>query len=406
MARRRRRPALTAGIALVLLVLLVGVSFLQLNSYGAVQGKGSSWASQQKISLPVSSKGKPLAYSCTNNSVDPRCCSAEHCRLVVRRSTLFSECCGNLPFFNGTMADQAKAEIKTGFLLSNLTRNIPVLITATPRSGTVFLQTLLQKLNVRTVNDMRSPTPITTKAMVSWIHIQKDKEYFGNARIYGSTFQHLWHFVRDPLKCITSIAFTEPLDDTPYNSEGPSSYLAYLRRHIYLTDRKTIENLIQQKHQQQRNPILLSSGDHGNRTEPPPRRDEPDIHSKFLIYRGLEFYIQWHTFILQLQIPRIALEDLTVHGAFDHGLHDIFRALEMPLPSHDRVVKLISTLRRRRHLTQESQKKQKQHTNSRHHRSILQWEELCATSVSLTRDFLSLCHDLGYYENMTSVCDG
>lgn len=369
----RMRKSWSFRSAFLTILLCVGISRLAIPVRNDVNAEAVK-TKQQKL---IAHQGRPTLYVCSNNSLDARCCSNDHCRLV-RRSTMFSSCCQNLPFFNGTMADQAIAEIKTGHQIYELTRTIPILVTATPRSGTVFLQTLLQKLGVSTVNDMRSPTP-TTKAMVSWIHIRKDQHYFGNARIYGSTFEHVWHFVRDPMKSLTSIAFTEPLKDTPYNSEGTRSYLTYLRRHIHLTDRDVIEQELQH-----------ASSTSSNQNETEWQRD-----SKFLMYRGMEFYIQWHTFLLDLHLPRISLEDLTVQQDLE-GLNDIFLALGLPIPSPDRVAALISGLRRSRRLAE--------HTNSRNHRPLLTWEELCRVSVALTQTFLSLCHDLGYYEDLEEVC--
>ena len=110
------------------------------------------------------------------------------------------------------------------------------------------------------------------------------------------------------------------------------------------------------------------------------------------MYRGMEFYLQWNRFILSLNVRRFKLEDLVV----DHKLSildDIFRSIGKEPPSHEKALEVIEHDRRRR-----------LHTNSREHRSTLQWEELCKISPQLTQEFLQLSHTLGYYEDKVEAC--
>ena len=322
-----------------------------------------------------------LPLFCVNNSTEPQCCTESHCDFV-RKSTLYSGCCKNVPTPSPGMIGHHRAPLPI----------IPILITATPRSGTVFVCNLLKKLGIPTNNDSQSPTRVT-KIMVSWVHVMKDTKYFMNANVYGSKFNYLWHQTRDPLKSLTSLAFTEPLNGTTTMSRMD---LRYLNRHITLTPIPQVNDLL--------------------RMEARTTLSEEELASRFLIYRGMEYYNAWHNFILTLNIPRFSLEDLTVHQNYTI-LNDIFNVLGRPAPSAQKVKALVADMRRRRlgqrlllsagsatNSTVTSISKQNNHTNSRSHRSTLQWEELCQVSQQLSNDFLQLSHHLGYYLNKEQAC--
>lgn len=284
--------------------------------------------------------------SCIGNSTHPACCSPEQCA-IVQNSTMYSACCENTPSRN-----------------NSLSKVYPLLVAATPRSGTVFMSNLLKKLDVQVANDGEMPK---RDGMVSWIHVFRDPRYdlswTAAKDLHDSKFRAVWHQVRDPLKCLTSIAFTEPLEDARYTK--------YLKRHIHLQDQTTI-------------------------TSSTIKRDKT-----FLIHRGLEFYLQWHAFIVSLKVPIYRLEDLVVAQNMT-VLDEIFWSMGKEPPSHDKAKKLINRFRRRRRLARS--KATAINKNHREHRETLRWPELCKVDVSLARQLLKLSRSFGYYEVLTSVC--
>ena len=317
-----------------------------------------------------------LLQFCVNNSTQPHCCTESRCE-SVRKSTLYSACCKNIPTQSPGMTGHHRAPFPI----------IPILITATPRSGTVFVCHLLRKLGIPTNNDSQSPTRVT-RVMVSWVHVMKDTRYFMDANVYGSKFNYLWHQTRDPLKSLTSLAFTEPLNGTTYQSRMD---LRYLNRHITLTPIQRVKDTI--------------------RMEARRKLPEEEVASRFLIYRGMEYYNAWHNFILKLNVPRFSLEDLTVYQNYTI-LNDVFKVLGRPPPSSAKVQALVADLRRRRtrqrRLRSEAASttvlQEKNHTNSRTHRSTIEWEELCQVSQQLAEQFLQLSHQLGYYLDKEQAC--
>ena len=94
----------------------------------------------------------------------------------------------------------------------------PLLITGTPRSGTNFIWSLLSQLQVDSQNKGGSQ-PVLRLAhenlkadgLVSWLHIVPGADMLWPKPTHNSKFHAIWHQVRDPLKSLTSMAFTEPL---------------------------------------------------------------------------------------------------------------------------------------------------------------------------------------------------
>ncbi|CAB9510455.1 expressed unknown protein [Seminavis robusta] len=345
------------------------------------------------MTLLVSSSPSPSSSGvfCINSSRDPFCCSPDHCERV-QRSTIYSECCHNLPTKPTTPPpiQTAPGPFKGKPIRKAEPRVIPILVSATPRSGTVFLQSLLRKLGVSANNDAQ-PVRAGTQAMISWIHIflQNDDRYYGSAYLNGSKFRHVWHQVRDPLKSLTSIAFTEPIQ-----GDKDPTYFKYIDKHISLTPNGPLMRQQIQQQQHTKNNF-----------------NKETLQERFLIHRGLEFYLQWQRNLLSLSLPRFSLEDLTVHHNYT-VIHDMFRVLKRKPPSDQRIDALVHKMRRRRHLRQTLQQQrrrslQQKHTNSRKHRSTLQWEELCLVSKNMTRQFLQLSQVYGYYRELepATVCD-
>jgi hypothetical protein len=333
-----------------------------------------------RFSIATTLPTTPDTSFCTNNSKTEFCCSKEHCSLV-KRSTLYSQCCGNIAT---TPPPRPIVKGKSYSYMSPLRRKHmtmvhPILVTATPRSGTVFLQTLLSKLGIVAINDMQSPRR-SVHVMVSWMHIFQDNVYFGPTDLFGSKFMHVWHQVRDPLKSLTSIAFTEPIRTN-------KAYLDFLGRHITLTDATEVEAMVKQRSTTGR---IISNA----------TTLEKQLEEHFLIFRGMEMYLQWQQYLLDLTLPGFSLEDLTVHHNFT-VIHQIFRISKRTPPSDANLISIIQRTRRKRRrlLIQRTIS-----TNSRTHRHTLDWEELCQVHVDMTQQFLRLSHTLGYYLDKGTVC--
>lgn len=295
---------------------------------------------------------------CDQNSKLPKCCSASQCHRVTK-STLFSECCHNiLP--SGSRPSPIAARKKNPRVKPVPHKIFPLLITATPRSGTVFVQTLLNQLGVKVTNDWNTPY---MAGIVSWMHVMKDNHYFSPANIGTSKFRAVWHQVRDPLKSLTSLAFTEPIHE-----EGKSlPYIVFLKKHVSVTPKAQVLALVQ------------------NQKE------------GFLVWRGMEFYLQWHRFILDLNVPRFRLEDLTERNDMEL-LDRVFRSMNKPPPDHDKAIRIITKDRRRRQLQRQL------HTNHRDHRATLEWPELCRVARDKAQQFLELSHEFGYYLDKSQAC--
>jgi len=107
----------------------------------------------------------------------------------------------------------------------------PMLITGTPRSGTTLMSTVLLKLDIPFSPDWRVlPAAFGTS---SWMMAFSDPKPFGPMRLKRSRFATVVHQTRDPLKSITSISCTEPL-------ELPI-YADFLRRHIPFKAKSRVE---------------------------------------------------------------------------------------------------------------------------------------------------------------------
>ena len=276
-------------------------------------------------------------HYCAGDSDHPSCCTEAQCS-VIRESTLFSSCCHHTT--------------------TNETTTYPLLITATPRSGTVFTVGLLNQLGLQVHNDGQRPG---RDGMVSWLHIFEDvyQLLWVQGELHGSKFRTVLHQARDPLKSLTSIAFTEPLFRQDYES--------YLQRHINLTS--------------------PSDMDFAEQPEAPRSNRQASNN----IYRALEFYLQWHTFIDSLQVPIFRLEDLVE----DISVVDkIFASVGRAAPNHNVTQHFLSENKRQR------RRLAKVNTNQRSHRAVLQWEELCRVHVEMANRVLELSQRYGYYKEI------
>jgi hypothetical protein len=320
---------------------------------------------------------------CIHNSKSDSCCSDEHCATIVKRSTLYSECCGHV--HDNNTASGSKI--------------FPLLITSAPRSGTWFMQQLLTKTGLQGLTtDERSPEGMGT---VSWKHIfQQDDHYFGRqqtTRLYNSKFRVIWHLVRDPLKTLTSIAFTDPLWE---DSDHSRIYVEHISRHIPITNKTTLM-------------ARFNISDHElegvmeHRTIAMNRN--PKL-SRFLIHRGLEIYLYWNGFINYLNVPVFKLEDLAADKNVTI-LDEMFRSVGYDPPNHAKILQVLDAQEVKRHEHHRRRLAELRHyqgntrgyrirKGSRIHRDTLTWKEICAVSLTKAHALLKMSHSFGYYTDV------
>jgi len=94
---------------------------------------------------------------------------------------------------------------------------IPLLISATPRSGTHHTKTVLQSLGLDVSDDGHFPGKIGT---VSWVLAFRDNIRYQTGINFPKRayFEHIVHQVRHPLASITSMACTEPIEMQAYRN--------------------------------------------------------------------------------------------------------------------------------------------------------------------------------------------
>lgn len=227
---------------------------------------------------------------------------------------------------------------------------------------------LLNRLGLQVGNDGQRPGKT---GLVSWLHIFED-EYklpWVGGELHGRKFKTVWHQVRNPLKSLTSIGFTEPLFQADYES--------YLQRHVTLTN---------------------ASGMVFTKKPSPSNRQ-----AAANIFRALEFYLQWHEFIDSLHVPMFRLENI-LEDANVTVIDSIFESIGQKPPDHNTTLYYLQEnqrRRRRRRLVQA-----KINMNQRKHREMLQWQELCEVHEGMTRRVVELTQTYGYYREVKlDVCE-
>ena len=332
---------------------------------------------------------KDDASYCIHNSKSDDCCSKEHCATIVQRSTLYSECCDHVHNNNDT---------------ASRSRVFPLLITSAPRSGTWFMQQLMTKSGLQGLTtDEHSPD---STGIVSWKHIfHQDSYYFGRqskTHLYNSKFRVIWHLVRDPLKTLTSIAFTDPLWE---DSDHSKTYIQFISSHIPISNKTALMTRFNISYQD-------LEGVMQHRTVA--MNHNPSL-SRFLIFRGLEIYLYWNGFINYLNVPIFRLEDL----ADDKNvtiLDEMFRSVGYNPPNHHKVLQVLDAQegkrkehhKQRRHLAKrklqigsaENARGHPIRKGSRIHRGTLTWQEICEVSLIKARALLRMSHSFGYYTNL------
>lgn len=271
-------------------------------------------------------------------TLQPTCadrCSAEVCE-YVHRSTLHSACCS-----------------------TNVTKDtwiFPLLITATPRSGTVATLNLFRTLGLELGDDWDK---IGKHGRISWIHgfnelyhvqkpgNQEPMAYYGqpHMRLVGDRFRVIIHLVRDPLSSITSIACTEPLADIQWSE--------YVRTKIHMqgwgSDRKDF-------------------------------------------YIAMKMWLDWHEFLDNLCSFRIRLEDLFDMEKGVGIIEDIFTLINQEVPTAETVHSAITAVK--------TEKRQ----NKRDHRPKITWQELFKVDADLARKTYERSCQYGYH--CDDVIDG
>jgi hypothetical protein len=199
--------------------------------------KSVSLSSKRKRTTKSSIRSKTSIASFrpnSNNASSPtspshlKLCELPSCE-IVRRSRLYSERCATNK------------------------QEWPLLITATPRSGTVSITRSLQSHGMDIQNDWG---PHRRHGRVSWIHAFRDAEYGPNVTRSNHTFAHVLHQLRDPVEGITSMC-TEPVN-----------YLStiFLKNHINIT--------------------IFDETDH--------------LRTSRMV---LEWWVGWQTFLAELKLP-------------------------------------------------------------------------------------------------------
>ena len=226
--------------------------------------------------------------------------------------------------------------------------------------------------------------------------------------LYQSKFRVVWHLVRDPLRALTSLAFTEPLLEDSLASER---YLGYITKHIHLTNATKLKNFFH-----------ITDEEWAGRTD----GTYNEKIDKFLIYRSMEIYLHWHGFINYLNVPIFRLEDLSVQKNIT-VLDEVFHSVGMTPPRHVLVQAFLDAQPKeqndwnwRRRLLEANQQgpppqqnrrlklgrdqnggvKMQLHKNERDHRAALKWSEICWVNKRKARELLKMSQSFGYYPNL------
>lgn len=142
----------------------------------------------------------------------------------------------------------------------------PLLITATPRSATVYTRSLLNNFGMSIADDW---SPHVRDARISWTHAFADRNNYGPPFTRTNlTFTHVLHQMRDPLEGITSMC-----------TENVQHMKRFLERHVHFTF-----------------PMDANSN------------HKPQI--------VLEWWVAWHSFLSDLKLPTYQIEIVQAHDIF------------------------------------------------------------------------------------------
>ena len=216
-------------------------------------------------------------------------------------------------------------------------RKFPILISGVPRSGTMRTASLLQNLGIDIVHDFEN---VKSVGAVSWILAFRQENpyhYYGPVVFpAGDAFNHVFHQVREPLACITSIACTEPWYKTHYQNFVSSN-----------VDLKT--KLFKNK-----------NGDLSPQT-------------KFGL--SLRMFVQYHEFLDKISDLTFRMEDVNVTL-----LKKIIQMANIEMPSEENFAKL--------NLGEK--------INARRHRKKISWKDLFAIDKNYAKRAQKLALKYGY----------
>lgn len=215
------------------------------------------------------------------------------------------------------------------------------LVTATPRSGTVYTQSLLKRSGIPADHDWVVPR---ARAVSSWILAFNDSDPYGPVTQLGRRFRRVLHQVRDPLASLTSIACAHPLTRP--------DFAAFVARNV-----------------------------------PYPQTEE-DRREAHPLRLAMQFYVGWQEYLNRLPIPTHRLEDMSPEL--------VGCILGLALPPIDRpsakalraAIDMVPT-----------------HTNTRPHRPTFTWGDLRAVDDALARRVWDLAQRWGYESPLASLAD-
>ncbi|VEU43818.1 unnamed protein product [Pseudo-nitzschia multistriata] len=239
----------------------------------------------------------------------------------------------------GRLARSTKHSPERGWVFD---RTLPLLITATPRSGTVGTTRFLRELGLPLSDDAHPPTAF---GMVSWIHCvhSPTDDYYGNVRLRGSGFETVLHQRRHVRKSITSLAFTTPLGTTPRRGRWSHSlYKSFVGAHVPLDTTRSV------------------------------------------LYMGLQMWVEWQLFVREIADWHYRVEDLMSPDRSVSGpiVDRIFSAAGLGPPSDKAVERAL--------------KEADPRANTRKHRPTLSWEELYAVDERYASIAHALSKEYGY----------
>lgn len=219
--------------------------------------------------------------------------------------------------------------------LDNTKSSWPLLISATPRSGTVRTQTLLKELGFDITDDWGNPGKHGT---VSWILAFRDSPegYFGPVHITKKqSFEHVLHQIRDPLASITSIAYTEPWHK--------KNYFNFVHRHVNLGH--------------------------------PALNETIDFSNEMRISFALRMWVQYHEFLDKIADFHFKMEELSIDM-----LKKIIQISNFTMPSENLFQKL----------------KFEKVVNARKHKEKITWKELEKIDSKFTKRAQNLARKYDY----------
>ena len=120
------------------------------------------------------------------------------------------------------------------------------------------------------------------------------------------------------------------------------------------------------------------------------------VTEKQRVIRTTEFFLRWHGFLDQLNVPSYRLEDVVSNTpkAID-TIRKIFQFAGLPMPTRAKVSRMLGN-------------HQGKKTNARKHRAMLTWQELCGYNRDLAFQLWELALKYSYTKDygITKPCEG